>query len=203
MKLNGILMLLLIFGIVSCSSGDKKNEGEDSAETAMESGDDADEFGDDMEDSDDSEDEDLFAEDDLEDMSGSSPSVQITGDSGQYTVEKGDTLMLIAFKLYGDYSMWRSLSDNNPGISPASLRAGSTISYNVPSTRFEWSPQGDPYLIKSGDTLGTVSNDKYGTPKKWRAIYENNRPLIKDPNLIFAGFTLYYVPDDRDLASEL
>ena len=52
-----------------------------------------------------------------------------------------------------------------------------------------------------GETLGTISNKHYGVTKRWKDLYENNRPMIKDPNLIFAGFTLYYVPD-RDLASD-
>jgi nucleoid-associated protein YgaU len=52
-----------------------------------------------------------------------------------------------------------------------------------------------------GETLGTISSDKYGTPVKWRKIYDNNRPLIKNPNTIYAGFTLYYIPE-REIASE-
>ncbi|MCB1073754.1 MAG: hypothetical protein KDK96_11745 [Chlamydiia bacterium] len=49
--------------------------------------------------------------------------------------------------------------------------------------------------MKKEDTLGTISDEVYHTPKRWNEIYQNNRPLIKDPNLIFAGFTLYYIPD--------
>jgi hypothetical protein len=47
-------------------------------------------------------------------------------------------------------------------------------------------------MIKNGETLGTISNSVYQTPKKWKAIWENNKPLIRNPNVIFAGFTLYY-----------
>ena len=61
--------------------------------------------------------------------------------------------------------------------------------------------RGLPYLIKEGDSLASISLDKYETLNKWRYIYNNNKPLIKDPNLIFAGFTLYYIPE-RDVASE-
>ena len=62
-------------------------------------------------------------------------------------------------------------------------------------------PNGTPYMVKTGDTLQIISMDKYGTTRKWKSIYENNRPLIRNPNLIFAGFTIYYQPT-RDLASE-
>lgn len=47
-------------------------------------------------------------------------------------------------------------------------------------------------MIRTGETLGTISNTVYQTPKKWKDIWENNKPLIKNPNVIYAGFTLYY-----------
>jgi hypothetical protein len=57
---------------------------------------------------------------------------------------------------------------------------------------------GDKYLIKHGDTLGTISNDLYGTSSKWKKLWKNNRELIKDPNRIFAGFYLYYTITDEE-----
>ena len=108
--------------------------------------------------------------------------------------------MLMAFNLYGDYSKWKLLRDLNPGISSGGLRVGQSIKYRVPDAPFVWSPAGKPYLIQRGDTLGTISNQKYGTTKKWRELYENNRPMIKNPNLIFAGFTLYYIDGESDFA---
>lgn len=120
---------------------------------------------------------------------------------GQYTIEKNDTLMLIAFKIYGDYGKWKELEQMNPEFSPGKLKEGQVLKYNPPMEKFVWSPQGNPYLIKSGDTLGIISKDVYGIEKRWKEIFDNNRPMIKDPNLIFAGFTLYYIPD-RNVASE-
>ena len=126
--------------------------------------------------------------------------VEMTGEYGNYTVKRGDTLMLIAFKIYGDYTKWRSISNLNPGGS--SLKVGSVIKFQKPSQRFSWNPEGLPHLIRNGDTLGTISNDKYGTMNRWKDIWNNNRPLIKNPNLIFAGFTVYYIPgEDRGVAS--
>ena len=118
---------------------------------------------------------------------------------GTYTVKKGETLMWIAFKIYGDYSKWSDLSRENGNV--VSLREGQVLNYTEPANQFNWNPRGNPHTIARGETLGIISNDKYGTPSKWRSIYENNRPMIKNPNLIFAGFTLYYIPG-RDLASE-
>ena len=120
---------------------------------------------------------------------------------GQYTIEKNDTFMLIAFKIYGDYSKWKELAEMNPEQQGDKLNAGAVIKFNPPAEKFVWSPQGNPYLIKEGDTLGVISKDVYGIDKRWKEIFDNNKPMIKDPNLIFAGFTLYYIPD-RIVATE-
>lgn len=121
-----------------------------------------------------------------------------------YTVESGDTFMLVAFKIYGDYTKWKEIHAANPSISASSdLKAGTVIKYPAVTEKFTWEPQGLPHLIKSGETLGTISQSKYGTTSKWKGIWDNNRPLIKDPNKIFAGFTLYYIPEEtRDVASD-
>lgn len=131
--------------------------------------------------------------------SSTSSSYSEGGSMQTYTVNKDETLMMIAFKIYGDYHKWKDIRGWNKNIKV--IGAGTELSYIAPEQKFGWSPSGLPYLVRTGDTLGTVSMDKYGTPKKWKSIYENNRPLIKDPNLIFAGFTIYYQPA-RDLASE-
>ena len=120
------------------------------------------------------------------------------GAEAKYHVQKGETLMMVAFKIYGDYRKWKDLKAWNPHMK---IGTGSVIKYYVPDQTFGWQPSGLPYLVKTGDTLGIISMDKYGTSKKWKSIYENNRPLIRDPNLIFAGFTIYYMPV-RDVASE-
>lgn len=129
------------------------------------------------------------------------PSEPVLGAEAQYHVQKGDTLMMIAFKIYGDYRKWKDLKAWNQGKIPAKLGPGVVLKYYAPEQTFGWQPSGLPYLVKTGDTLGLVSMEKYGTPKKWKSIYENNRPLIQNPNLIFAGFTIYYMPA-RDVASE-
>lgn len=119
----------------------------------------------------------------------------------KYHVQKGDTLMMIAFKIYGDYRKWRDLKEWNKDRLVTKMGHGVVLKYYVPEQAFGWQPSGLPYMVKTGDNLGMISMQKYGTSKKWKNIYENNRPLIRDPNLIFAGFTLYYMPL-RDVASE-
>ncbi len=128
--------------------------------------------------------------------------VVITDKIEEFAVENGDSLMWVAFKIYGDYSKWKILKELNPNITKKRLSSGSTVKYYVPAEKFIWSPKGLPHLIKAKDTLGSISKEKYGTGKKWKLILDNNRPMIKNPNLIFAGFTLYYLKDERDLASQ-
>lgn len=111
-----------------------------------------------------------------------------------YTVkENNETLMWIAFKLYGDYREWKKLSEwNGKGALSQKLLKGQKIKYFSPKVAFSWSPKGTPYLIQYGDYLGKISYKVYGTHKRWIQIFRNNQPMIRDPNLIFAGFTLYY-----------
>lgn len=111
-----------------------------------------------------------------------------------YKVHKGETLMQIAFKIYGDTGKWKELKQMNSDIK-FPLRTNMTLKYTAPEKEFVWNPEGTPYMIKNGETLGTISNSVYQTPKKWKKLWENNKPLIKNPNVIYAGFTLYYKND--------
>ncbi len=206
------LLVVMLLG-VSCSSG-KKGVAKDGDAKAK------------LENSDfivDSDEEDLFLEDDKggevqeqqqstpnaeesvaveeapaeENLDSTSVPVVDTGacETVSYTVKKGETLMQIAFKLYGDYRKWKELADMNQGLDVERLKEGTAISY-CGGHELTWQPQGNPYVIRTGDTLGSISNDKYGTIKRWKDIWDNNRPLIHDPNKIFAGFTIYYIPDE-------
>lgn len=130
------------------------------------------------------------------------PPVEYSADFHEYQVQSGDTLMMIGFKLFGDYRTWKQLKEWN-NLSSMELKKGMIIKYR-PSMNdaFSWRPNGEPHLVKKGEYLGSISFDKYGTSRRWKEIFDNNRPLLRDPNLIFAGFTIYYVPDKRSVASE-
>ncbi|MEX0799504.1 MAG: hypothetical protein WD025_08665 [Bacteriovoracaceae bacterium] len=129
--------------------------------------------------------------------------VGLTGEIGAYTVKENETLMMISFNLYGDYSKWREIANLNAEKlnGGTKIDKGMELKYNVPAQPFVFNPSGNPYLVKDGDYLGKVSMETYGTSKNWKAIWDNNKPLIKDPNVIFAGFTIYTpVIDGRDVA---
>jgi nucleoid-associated protein YgaU len=122
---------------------------------------------------------------------------QPSGPAEDYTVQAGDTLMKIAFETYGDLYQWKKILELNRDKikDPAALSAGTVLKVEKPGSPVSIDRNGEKYLIKLGDTLGKISNNVYGTPKKWRQIWDNNKQMIKDPNKIFAGFFLYYVPE--------
>lgn len=43
------------------------------------------------------------------------------------------------------------------------------------------------YIIKKGDTLSAIAKHYYGKPNDYPRIFEANREVIKDANLIFPG----------------
>lgn len=110
-----------------------------------------------------------------------------------YKVRSGDTLMKIAFEKYGNLYRWRQIYEDNRDrlASWNRISVGMTLVLNgVEYVVIE--RNGKPYLIRKGDTLAKISNQLYGTPQYWKALWANNQQMIHDPNRIYAGFTLYY-----------
>ena len=48
-------------------------------------------------------------------------------------------------------------------------------------------PKLNYYTIKSGDSLSKIAGSEYGDVHKWKALFEANREVIKDPDLIYPG----------------
>jgi nucleoid-associated protein YgaU len=48
----------------------------------------------------------------------------------------------------------------------------------------------DSYTVKSGDSLSKIAQQLYGDGKRWRSIFEANRDLITNPDLIYPGQVL-------------
>jgi len=46
---------------------------------------------------------------------------------------------------------------------------------------------GRTYVVVSGDSLSKIAKRQYGDAQKWPKIYEANRNIIKDPDLIYPG----------------
>ncbi len=208
-----ILMSLLLLGLISCSARKQNTTNESSDAIELTDSDelleDTDELALSDETLDESEDELASIGDEIPNEDEVSNGEEIVIDQVEsqmeYTVVKGDTLMMVAFKIYGDYSKWREIAELNEGklIQGQIAPVGTKLSYYAPSEAFSWNPEGNPYLVKNGDTLGGISTDTYGTMKYWKNIWDNNRPLIQNPNKIYAGFTIYTpVMEGRDVATK-
>ncbi|MCB0717337.1 MAG: peptidoglycan-binding protein LysM [Bacteroidetes bacterium] len=43
------------------------------------------------------------------------------------------------------------------------------------------------YTIQKGDSLSKIAKEYYGDPMKYKELFEANREVIKDPDLIYPG----------------
>lgn len=72
----------------------------------------------------------------------------------------------------------------NPDFS--NVRSGSSSS--APSN--EKTDSSRTYVVKSGDSLSKIAKQVYGNTDDWRRIFDANRDIIQDPDLIHPGQTL-------------
>jgi len=55
-------------------------------------------------------------------------------------------------------------------------------------------PQATFYTVVSGDTLSKISKEHYGDAMKYPVIFEANKPMLTDPDLIYPGQVLRIPP---------
>jgi len=122
-----------------------------------------------------------------------------SGGEYSYEVQSGDTLMKVAYKTYGDIYQWKKVYDDNKDriSNPSQLVAGTQLRVDQPTQEDDFTGF-EKYLIKHGDTLGTISDDIYGTKKQWKKLWKMNDRLVRDPNRIYAGFFLKYTLTDSE-----
>jgi nucleoid-associated protein YgaU len=46
------------------------------------------------------------------------------------------------------------------------------------------------YTVQKGDSLSKIAEREYGDAKEWHRIFEANKDIISDPDLIYPGQTL-------------
>ena len=128
-----------------------------------------------------------------------------------YTWKAGDSFNAVSERYYGSKLYVSRLKSANEGKDDTKLAAGEQILVSVvPSaaidratlakpakddaktadaTATKWT--GGPYVVKTGDVLGTISQQVYGTSKKWKKIYDANRDVLGDsPNSLKVGMKL-------------
>jgi hypothetical protein len=105
-----------------------------------------------------------------------------------HIIEEGETLMLIAWQKFGDILKWKEIAKLNPD---SHFQVGDKIQLPEIEKEFSFQPGGNPYLVLNGDTLGKISKKRYHTSKHWKKIWRHNKPLISNPHVIYAGFTIF------------
>jgi nucleoid-associated protein YgaU len=55
-------------------------------------------------------------------------------------------------------------------------------------------PEAQYYTVKKGDSLSKISKQYYGDAMKYPVIFEANKPMLKDPDLIYPGQVLRIPP---------
>ncbi len=55
-------------------------------------------------------------------------------------------------------------------------------------------PKANFYTVEKGDTLSKIAKGQYGDAMKYPVIFEANRPMLKDPDLIYPGQVLRIPP---------
>lgn len=56
------------------------------------------------------------------------------------------------------------------------------------------------YTVRPGDTLSSIAQRFYGNPADWRGLYQANRSVIHNPNVIVPGEVLnvpYQLPHEQ------
>ncbi len=55
-------------------------------------------------------------------------------------------------------------------------------------------PEAQFYTVQKGDTLSKIAKEFYGDAMKYPVIFEANKPMLKDPDLIYPGQVLRIPP---------
>jgi nucleoid-associated protein YgaU len=58
-------------------------------------------------------------------------------------------------------------------------------------------PEKQFYTVKKGDYLSKIAKEVYGNANKYNVIFEANKPMLRDPNLIYPGQVLVIPPLDK------
>jgi nucleoid-associated protein YgaU len=95
----------------------------------------------------------------------------------------------------------RKKDDKNPPKSApkadfSNVKGGSSSTAPAPAhpvptpTGTSGTATGKTYTVVAGDSLSKIAKREYGDANAWNRIYEANRDIIKNPDLIYPGQTL-------------
>ena len=94
----------------------------------------------------------------------------------------------------GIFDKLRKKDEEKPKADFSDVQSGSSTTAAEPAAPLP--PIGSPtgttgqsqtYVVVAGDSLSKIAKRHYGDANKWRTIYEANKNIIKDPDLIYPG----------------
>jgi len=123
------------------------------------------------------------------------PPMPVAGQDLHYTVQYGETLAGIAFNFYGSMQsdvIDRIFAANATLLREYGLQAGMVITLPAqglrqPVVQAQLSNAAGVYLVRAGDTLGSIAMHFFGSSAYWGRIWEANQPRIGSNNMIFEG----------------
>jgi len=87
------------------------------------------------------------------------------------------------------------MADEKPKPNFSNVKSGgSSTARPAPAGDAPAAPSTRTYTVVAGDNLSKVVKRFYGDANQWKRIFEANRDVIKDPDLIQPGQTLK-IPD--------
>ena len=118
-----------------------------------------------------------------------------------YTVKRGDSLWKIAERLLGDGVRYPEIVELNQGVlngRPDFISAGTVLKVPHEATPpDEGERPSEQYVVRPGDTLSEIAEDKLGDPARYPEIFEASQPTVQpdgahltDPDLIRPGWEL-------------
>lgn len=86
-------------------------------------------------------------------------------------------------------NIWGKKGDTPSAAKPdfSNVQSGGSSTVAAPPEPVATSGSGRTYVVVNGDSLSKIAKREYGDASKWRQIYEANKDLIKDPDLIYPG----------------
>ena len=97
----------------------------------------------------------------------------------------------------GDTAVVHGMVDDQAEREKVVLALGNVIGIAHVDDRLETKkkePESQMYTVVAGDSLSKIAKKYYGNASKYNAIFEANKPMLKDPDKIYPGQVLRIPP---------